>query len=454
MEKLEAYLSSPYFETPPKALTLFQYLKKLHPNFEEKKMTPAVIEKKSPGLGNQKKQANYGSDLLKAIEHFLALEDFQSSADNLSRHRLQAYKKHHLFEQFNKEHQQQLEQLNKNEEQDIDVFYNRHILTEVAMNGFDKALNRTIQNDIFPVTKTLDEFYALKRLRYNCELLNRHRVLGTAYNEENIGSILNALQPFNNGKYPYVYLFVNVYQMLKAETFESGEKYHSILQGFVEQNKNKILSEGVRETINYAINHCQYWNNRGYKQAGTSALWWGEVRINYDLLLQNGLILPAEFRMIVSLSIDNTKPPSWIKNFIDTYSSNLPVEQAETNIAFALAQYYYYTKNYAKAMPLFQQAQVKEEYIFNAIVRRWQFMCMYEQDSTNTDLLFSFLDAYEKYIQRNAASFHKAKDLFLKNIFYSKKMLKATDVKLRTALNDLLKTEIYFPGKEWLLKEK
>jgi hypothetical protein len=452
MEKLEAYLSSPYFETSPKALTLFQYLKKLHPDFEEKKMSPAVIEKKAHGLGNQKKQANYGSDLLKAIEHFLALEDFQSSADNLSRHRLQAYKKHHLFEQFSKEHQQQLEQLNKNEEQDIDVFYNRHILTELNLSGFDAKLNRNTNNDIHPITETLDAFYAIKKLCWHCEFLNRMRVLGTPYAEENVDYVLQTLDPYNNSKFPYVFVYINAYHLLHSKTFEEGEKYHLAIRNFVEQHTGSTLPQSIKETMQYTINHCQYWISKGYQNASSQALWWQELRIKHDILLEHGKILPADFRNIIGLAILARKEKEWIKNFIHSYSRVIPAEHVETNKAFAQAQYHYYIKEYDKAMPLFQKAQVKEEPIFNAIVRRWQFMCMYEADPGNIDLLSDFLSAYEKYILRYSDGLHQYKELFTKNIYYSKKLLKASDAKTRKDLKEQLTDDKYFTGKEWLLK--
>jgi hypothetical protein len=63
--------------------------------------------------------------------------------------------------------------LNKDFEQDFEVFYRRHLLTELQFGGFDAVLNRTADNDLHPVTRTLDAFYALKKLRYHCELLNR-----------------------------------------------------------------------------------------------------------------------------------------------------------------------------------------------------------------------------------------------------------------------------------------
>ncbi len=453
MERLETFLQSPYFDVPTGALPLFQYLSKLHPVYDEKKTAAEYIQKKAPALGNQKRQANYGSDLLKAIEHFLAVEDFKATTDSVDRHRLQAYKKHHMFEAFNKEHEQLLKKIDEDSEQNYDTFYQRHILTELALSGFDTKLNRTIRNDVFPVSKTLDEFYALKKLCYHCELLNRHQVLGTAYQEENISYILETLKPLNTESYPHVYLYTHVYQMLKADTFEQGEEYYKAIRSFIEQHYKHSDSFNIKEIISYTTNYGLYWNNRGYSLAAEIAMWGHEMKIQYNDLLDHGKITTSNFRNIVALSILNKKDPQWVKWFIDIYAVHLPDEYKETNLAFALAQYYYYLADFDKAMPLFQQAQVKEEPIFNAIVRRWQYMCMYEQDPSNIDTLFDFLNAYERYLGRYAEQFHWMKEIFVKNIFYSKKLLKATDAAKKKELKQALANEQYFTGKEWLQKQ-
>lgn len=453
MDRLEAFLESPYFQVPAGALPLFQYLRKLHPHYDEKKTAADYIQKKAPALGNQKRQANNGSELLKAIEHFLAVEDFASSADSVDRHRLQAYKKHHMFEAFNKEHEQLLKKIDEDSEQNFDTFYQRHTLTELALNGFDTKLNRTIQNDVFPVNKTLDEFYALKKLCYHCEMLNRHQVLGTPYNEENIAYILAVLKPLCSESYPHVYLYVNVYEMLKAASFELGESFYTSIRNFIEQHTNLSSPPNTKEIVSYITNYGLYWNSKGYQRAGEIALWGHEMKIQNNDLLEKGKITISNFRNIVALAILNSREANWIKQFIDSYSDHLPEEHKETNHAFALAQYYYYLGDFGKAMPLFQQAQVKEEPIFNAIVRRWQFMCMYEQDPEAIDVLFDFLNAYDRYIVRYAEQFHWMKEIFVKNISYSKKLLKATDAAKKKELAVLLNQEKYFTGKEWLLKQ-
>ena len=80
-------------------------------------------------------------------------------------------------------------------------------------------------------------------------------------------------------------------------------------------------------------------------------------------------------------------------------------------------------------------------------------MCMYEENSKNTDLLSDFLSAYDKYILRYADELHQYKELFATNILYNKKVLKANDAKAKRELKEQLNGEIYFTGKEWLLKQ-
>lgn len=453
MVKLEAYLRSPYFETKSPVLVLFEYLKKLHPQFEEKKMDAAYMQKKVPALGDQRKQANYGSELLNATEHFLAVEDFQANTDSLNRHRLQAYKKHHLFEQFNKEHEQLLKELDKNTEQDFEVFYQKHILTELALTTFDTSLIRNSNNDIHPITETLDVFYALKKLRWICELLNRKQILGTPSYEENLSYVLKVLRPNNNEKYPYILLAISAYEILISGSYEEMQEPYERIKKYIAHYKEDTLPKSIIEIILYAKNLCLYWYSKGNPKAGAESLWWIELSIKYGFITEHNKLQPVTFRNAVALAIHNNKEREWIKSFIKTWAPHLPQEHYETHLSFAEAQYFYYIGNYDKAMPLFQQALTKDEPIFNAIVRRWQFMCLYEQNSTNTDLLFDFLDAYEKYLLRYSESLHWFKDTFSKNILYSRKLLKSTDMKTRKAVAELLKTENYFTGKEWLLKQ-
>jgi len=134
----------------------------------------------------------------------------------------------------------------------------------------------------------------------------------------------------------------------------------------------------------------------------TNALWGYRFKIKHNLLLENHLLQPSDYRNIVSLAIINGKNHKWLKQFMDTYTPHLPAEHLLINRAFAQAQYFYYIKNYEAAMPLFQQAQAKDEPIFNMIVRRWQYICMYEQNPESKQVLLDFLLSWERMLNRTA----------------------------------------------------
>ncbi len=453
LKKFNTYLHSPFFNIPPAAVALYTYLEKLHPQFDEKKLQPGIIAKKIPELFNDNKQAKAGTALLKALEHFIAVEHWQLNPVEHTLHLLEGFKRLKLYENFETTAAKFSELLEQCPEKDIDYFWYRHLLAEAEHTGFMARLQRNPKNTIQPITQTLDEFYAIKKLRYHCELLSRHQILGTPYDKEDIDELLQILEPFNNPQYPYVYLFANIYRLMRAPVFEQGEFYYQLLYRFIADKNYTTLPQGVKEAVAYLINYCLHWNNRGYQEAGTYALYWYELKKNHRLLIENGLFQPSDFRNIVSLAIINRKAEKWLRQFIDDYAPYLPAEHAPTNVAFAEAQYFYYTKQFEKAMPLFQQAQGKDEPIFNMIVKRWQFMCMYEQSTGSPQVLLDFLIAWERQLQRTAPALHQLKEVFAKVISYSKKLLAANTKKLKAEAIAALEQEPFFAGKHWLLEQ-
>jgi hypothetical protein len=453
LKKLSIYLTSPYFNVAESALQFFNYLEKLHPHFEEKKLTEEAIAKKEPALFDYNKQAKAATKLLQAIEHFLAVEQFEKQPAHQTLYLLKGLQHLKLHEAFETTAQEFEEQLAACPEKDIDYFNYLHRLTELKHNSFEARLQRNHKNDLLPVTQTLDTFYALKKLRYHCELLSRHQVLGIAYDKENVAELLQLLQPYTTAQYPYVYLFVHVYQMMRATGFEEGQKHYQLLHTYIEQANYTTLPQGGIEATGYLINYCLHWNNLGYKKAGAGALYWYQLKINHNRFIENGRIQPSDFRNIVSLSVINNHNPNWLLKFIETYAPYLPAEHAPTNLAFAQAQYFYYVKKYEAAMPLFQQAQAKDEPIFNMIVRRWQFMCMYEQNPKNQTVLLDFVASWERSLHRQAEGLQHYKDVFAKVISYCKKLLAANQPEQKLTLAQTLHTEPFFAGKDWLLAQ-
>ena len=452
-KRLNDYIDSPYFKIPSASVELFRYLQALYPEFPESKMKPEIISGAAKNLSTRNKAARAGSELLTAIEHFIALEDWQKQDLRLNWHRFNALQKLGLLDQYETEYKRNYEEIANDPEQDIDTFFYRHIYTELASTGFDALLNRTIRNDLSPTLQTLDEFYAIKMLRYICEAVSRKQVLGIDFNEAQMDRVIKTLEPFTNKRHLYPYLFVNVYQMLKANTYEAGKPHYEIIKGTIDTVEGISLPPSCMESMSYAVNWCLYWNAKGYQQTATEYLWWVELKMKYGLLLENGKMLPITFRNVLILAIASNQSAGWIQRFIGQYSPFLPAEHRETNVAFADGLYYYATKQYTLAIQSFLKAQAKEEVIFNAIIRRWQFMSTYEQNPNDIDLLVNQIQSFEKYIIRNKESFHQLKDVFSQFIGYAKQLLEIGNRNKRLSLRQTLANDVFFPGKPWLLEK-
>ncbi len=446
---LRDYVRSPYFKVPTGSVTLFDYLAPLYPRFPENKITPQTIGVTSQNLSTPAKQARAGSELLEAIEDFLAVQDWQKNKRAKAINRLKAFQEIGLTAQFNKGYETEMESLQNCPEQDIETFYYRLALTELSFNGFDAKLNRTSQNDINPLLRSIDEFSALKKMRYLCEALCRKQILGIDYNEEPVAALLKTLEPNTNEHYPYVYLFVNVYRMMEESTYAESDLYYQFIKQFAAKQGYDKSPASLSEITNYTINHCLKWYNKGYESAGNEYLWWMEWKMKYNLLLENGKMLPIIFRNIISIAVLNKKSPEWINQFIKDYAPLLPAEHHETNLAFANGLYNYALKKHKEAIRFFLLAQAKEEVIFNSIIRRWQWMSLYECDPSDTDTLLNHLLSFEKYLLRYKKEIQHLSNAFTRFIDYATKLIKANQSETDLILQELKATDA-FPGSNWL----
>lgn len=453
LKRFTEYVHSPYFKVPASSVALFNYLVTLYPRFDEKKFTPAQIAQKVKNLPSENKQAKAGSELIKALERFLATERWLANDRAVLIETMWQEIELHWDILAADNLDKLCEKLELDKDKNIDYFYDRHIAATIEKSGFNAKRVRNHNNDISPAIKTLDEYYAIKKLRYHCELLSRSTFFGTTYTKENIEELLTILKPYNNLAYPYPFIFMNIYHIFSAATHQAGQDSYLKLKKYITDIEKGEISQSAKECIDYLISYNLNWFNRGNTEAGIESLWCIEIKIKHNLLLERGKILPITFRNSVSLAVLTGKEPIWIKKFIDTYSLCLYGENAATELAFARGLYHYYIKEYDKAMPLYQQAQVKEEPVFNLSVRRWQFMCMYEKNIGDTGVLMDYLNAFEQYIKRNSETLHHVKPLFSYFIGYCKKLFSVTNKEGVTTILKQLDNEKHFAGKQWIKQQ-
>ncbi len=449
LTRLKKYLHSPYFAVYPPAVKLFDYLAPLHPAFLPHQVNIQSISAKGTGLATLQRQVAAGTRLLRAIENFLAQEQFNEKDDEITRLQFTGYRQLGLTDEAGKSFSKQMAKLSAHPDENFETLYEKHLLTELSLNGFSAKLNRSLQNDIMRVVKTLDEFHALKKLRYLCEALNRQQVLGAPGTGEPVAALFQMLEPYNHSAHPYAYLFINVYHMLEADTFENSQLHYRLIKQFAERHGP---TPAVREAMTYAINSALFWNNKGFDEAGSEYLWWQEWKRKNNLLLENGRLMPITFRNIVTAAFSQKKP-QLIQHIITAYAPHLPPGHTDTNLAFANALYHYSARQYKTALRCFMQAQAKDEAIFNSIIRRWQWMCAYECDPADSDTLFNQLASLEKFLHRNQTRLQPVAHLFELFLDYAARLLKTAGTEMPiSCLTDLQSCQ-HFPGKPWLTEQ-
>lgn len=452
-KQLQKYLQSPYFKVLPAETALCAYLQKLPKNFTEKNLLPAAITARCTLLKTKNAQDKAATALLKTVQQFLATEYLQHNTYAQQIAQLKALNQLQQQDLFSSHLKKARQHAAANQETDIDNLYQLHLLAEESVNGFYARQQRNNKNSIVPVLHTLDNFYALKKLRYLCEAINRQQIFNTAASITETEKLLQILQPLTTPAHPYVFLFVQVYKMQTAATYQQGlVAYTAIKKITAEQKKNNRLPQSGIEVIDYCLNFCLRWNNQGHPAAGKEFMYWLELKIKYNLLLQQNKINPSLYRNAAGIAVKSGYPLTRVHHFIEKYAQHLPTENRLSNMAYARGIYYHAQKNYTEALHQFTIAETKTEPIFNCILRRWSYMCRYQSRKTN-DGLDELLQAFEKYMQRHQEELHKYKPLFNQFITYARKILFAKDKAARQKIKTALQAQEFFPGKDWLLEQ-
>ncbi|MCW5907923.1 MAG: hypothetical protein KIS94_08705 [Chitinophagales bacterium] len=449
IKALKVYLASPYFGTRSIAVDLFEYLYKQYPEFEDKLLSPDKIKRHVKSLYTVHIQKKAASELLKAIEHFLAIENWEQNQQAVSLYKLKALQQQHLFESFEREYKTAGEELLTAKEQDHHAFLQHFLLTELSYNNFTDRANRKDNHDLTPVFTRLNEFHALTTVFYLCEAHNRHVTFGTPLPSVNYQQLFETLKPYNNSRHPFAYLFITALHMQLATGYTESLRYYNVLKNEITKQKQLQLPVHIRTVIPYCVQWCVQWLNRGNTKARIEYLWWAEFKIAHRILLEKDKIFPVAFVNIISTALRNGKPAEWIKGFIDTYSPHLPDGSAAFT-DFGNGLYYYHVKDYTNALRHIRKAQLKTDMVYYAVLRRWEFIISFELGADSTEALLNQLKAYGRFVQRNKKELAGKEAVFERFIHYASRFLQLKETQMQSWLNQL-KGEEYFPGKEWLL---
>ncbi|HRP38277.1 MAG TPA: hypothetical protein PLM55_01215 [Chitinophagales bacterium] len=442
-KQLVLYLHSPYFNVSIAGIALFDYLNDIHQSFAEKHLEFSAIKNKQPALTTKAIQDKAATELLKAIENFYVQKELEANSRKIELTRIKVLSKKTLFNEYENIYLQVEQQIKYGKQ--LGDFEHRLYLEELHQQYLVLKGGRKDLKSINNIIERLDVYYAIKKLRYLCELTQRQSWVDIAA-EHDVERILKMLQPFNKPEHEYIFLWIKVFEMIKSASLESDA--YKFVKQYLKSNTSRELSLADNEILDYAVSVSIKNINTG-KEAIEEYLQWMALKEKFNLLLTNNILKPVTYQNLVICGLYANRSAEWLKNITQKYYPHLPEEEREYYYNFALGICSFAEKKYYEAAQYFEQTHTNKKLPFIQINRRWCFMSRYHYLS-DKNILFNYLDSWRKQLSAVSLEHANAAQQIKLFISFANKLLKANQPAEKKKLLTALQQQKHFAGKDWI----
>ena len=445
---LERYLDSPYLNRDKNLGLLHQFMcaeQNDEKRYDKKLAWQAVFKKKTY---NEAKFRYMVSDLLSAIEEFIYLQQvLKKKANHI--HILSDY--YTLREATENKASLSNKIINrKNNKKGVlapEDYLEQHFRDELIGElhaGSLKTYQKYISEHKTDLASGLDIYYVIEKLRQMCIAANDNNVFGTkstCYHEMEVLQLASSV-PFDKNE--FVQAYSCVYHMLTSKT----EEPYFQLKRIIEKHGYEMDDTNLAEIFTYARNFCIGQVNTGKHAFFEELFDLYEQGLQKRILLPNGEINERNFKNIVTTAL-RTKKAEWAHDFIEQYHHSLNKTVRANAYGYNLANYYFYTKQYDKALLNLQKVQLSDLF-YGLDARSLMIKCYYELDERE-----AFINAYfsfRMFVQRRKNVSEQHRKNYLNFLRLTKKLinLRPRDKKAMDALIKEVSASKALADKNWL----
>jgi hypothetical protein len=433
------------------------YLNEQYPKFSVKKLgrTTLIGHFESTLDFNAQKLALPFIYTIRLFEQFISEifinEENNSSNKLLKLKSIRAKNLHQLFEKnLLKEEQKPLVQGSE--------FHQDNYLLKTEINEHFSQFS-SIENHQFLVEKQrhLDLFFMTEKLKDACEIYLRHQILKVPFELEFGEEILNIIAK-NTAYYdaiPTISIYHNIYKLLINKELN---QYNLVLEKLATNDQFLPKSE-VENIYNYLQNFCIRKINKGNTHFLTELFKVYQSQLSKELLFQNGYLPEFHYKNIVTTGL-REKANDWVYHFIENYKQKLNPVTAENAYSYNLANYYYFTQQYAKVLKLLIRVEYTDiRYSLDAKTLLLHTYFELEEG----EALLSLSDAFQQYLKRNRQVLEDSRKSYFNLLKFTKKVFqlkmnapywKKEKVKKEWSKvkEEVEKTKLMF-NKSWLLQK-
>ncbi len=420
MRDLGKFVESPFFNKDEKVVKLFDYLKKYHPVFDNKKLDREYVAKKVfPEWKDNayKKLSHIMSRLSQLVDDYFVWKE--TEYDNFERYHalLKAYKRRKGDWFFDSAVGDFRKHLDKQPERGTDYYFHQYRLNEEI---YTHTATERVQTDIDSLGNAIDNldlFYFAKKFMYCSEVRFRELYLAEKSElvllDEMLGGIKHPLLKDNH----FIQIFATIVQLYQTRDKTVYEK----LKTFIREGGIKVSTAERMDMINMANNFCILEYNRGQISYLEEIFDWNEYGLQENIWIV-GHMDHALYFNIVSIACALQKF-EWTSDFISKYTQYLRDEVQENTRIMAKSQLEFAMQDFEATLELLRDVEfVDVQYSLRA--KAYQLKCYYELDGYEV-LFYDACNAFAQYCRRNKVIGEQARKINLNFISMIKKLYQA-----------------------------
>ena len=399
---LAKWVRSPYYNSNPLVVALFDHLRKYAPAFDSPKLTREDVFKqlfpKDPYDGRRLQLLMFRLSAL--AEEFLVAQRLKRGRithQELLQAELGERNQYELFLKQNQSLAEQLEQSPYRDEyyylarwrQQHDHFFH----PRTARYGFST-------DQLEGIMQNLDAFYILSKMRYSAELRNRQNILPEAYEIALLGESIQLAEQhpvFGGDK-----VFQAYRDILALMEQPENESTYRRLEDIAYHHLHLFRPTDQASLLRYLVNTSIQLYNKGKQEYLGRQFRLYQLGLEKGLFLDEGQLSENTFlNMIVTASVLGEL--DWIEGFIARYAPALPAAQQVDAVSLATAYWYFAKGDFSASNALLQQVEssaLQYQLRLKSLSLRNYFE-LFLQDETYYNLVIYESRAFAKFLRRN-----------------------------------------------------
>ena len=441
LRSFRLYLKSPLFNSSDLLIQLFELLL-ASPSISKSDIYGKLF---SNSPYNDKKLRYLFSDLSGHLEKFISLNEFLRDEEEESLYKQKSLsernvKKAYTFTMIKSGARETTEKARS--------FMNKYRSEEIAHQYNARQHSRLAQLNYTGLLKSLDQFYFVRKLQLQCELINLKNVLNKEFDVILIDPICEYILSNSFLSSPLIEIYYYILISLKGNKEESFSAYEKIIS-ITNENRNKLAVEDLNNIYQYAKNFCIRRINSGEDRFRLILFDLYRSILKNKRLMKHDYLSPWEFKNIVTLGL-RLKEADWVRNFISGFINHLPPHERKNALTYNTAMFYYYMKNYKFVLKYLQEVEFTDLY-YQLDSKSILLKVYFETDEQ--DALLHHIAAFKIFLLRNKNISDYQLSIYKNFIKYSLKIFRAgTNTKKLETLKTEITSSANISDRNWLIE--